>query len=195
MKVELIDITKNADDLIIKCARVCYRSDSNPESDKKLLKALFTSKHLSVFEHAKATFMISGISRTCSHQLVRHRMASYSQESQRYVSQENFDYILPESLQGENNKFRSVEFMDEIKSIYLRMIKDGIPKEDARAILPGGTATKIAVTMNFRSIMNFLDLRLPKNAQSEIREIAIRMLLQLKKESEVFRIYDKNRQK
>src|SRR3989338_3842165 len=100
MKVTLISITANAEELIANAARVCYASEpKTPDANKKLLGTLREMEHMSTFEHASATFLIDGISRACSHQLVRHRVASYSQQSQRYVNEEGFDYITPPAIE------------------------------------------------------------------------------------------------
>ena len=115
----------------------------------------------------------------CSHQLVRHRIASYSQRSQRYVSEDSFDYIVPESLIGCKDKYE--KFMAYTADLYKWLVLNGVPKEDARYILPNATATNIIVTMNARSLMNFFRLRCCNRAHWEIRELADAMYMECMK--------------
>ena len=197
MKVELISWTHGASTVCNIAAKACT-SPSIPDIDEELaqrdtraLEHALASGHESVIEHASFTFTIEGISRACSHQLVRHRMASYSQQSQRYVKMDGFEYVVPESFttavtddywnteSGDNSTLASEEFeslMDVIEELYERMIRAGIPEEDARYILPNACCTNLVMTMNARELRHFLKLRLCKRAQWEIRELAERML-------------------
>lgn len=134
-------------------------------------------EHMSVFEHAHVSFRIDGISRACTHQLVRHRMASFVQESQRYCQIDVADewYVKPKSLKGVS----AVAFygvMDCCAEAYIKALNDGIKPEDARFMLPEATKTMIVMTMNWRELLHFLDLRLDKHAQWEIRELAANMV-------------------
>ena len=185
-------------------ARVCV-SDEMPEmeyvdhrirfwtdGDCKALKHAIQSGHESVAEHATFTFAVSGVSRALTHQLVRHRVASFSQQSQRYVRMKDFDYIIPDSikdntdllwkgsiLDGLNNNTVAWEYellMDQIYRVYSRLIEVGIPEEDARYILPNACTTNIIVTMNARELRHFFALRCCERAQWEIRELANKML-------------------
>ena len=157
---------------------------------KKALDHALNSHHDSVLEHWSATFAIEGISRACSHQLVRHRLASYSQQSQRYVNMDGFEYVIPESISrrrdgGPDPYFHLQEYehlMEEISKLYNGMVDAGIPEEDARYVLPNACCTNIVVTMDARELRHFLGLRLCKRAQWEIRELAERMLECLKDE-------------
>lgn len=160
---------------------------------KKALDHALNSHHDSVLEHWSATFAIEGISRACSHQLVRHRVASYSQVSQRYVNMDGFEYVTPESISrrrdGDCDPYFYLQeyehLMEEISKLYKGMVDAGIPEEDARYILPNACCTNIVVTMNARELRHFLGLRLCSRAQKEIRELAERMLELLKEECPV----------
>ena len=151
---------------------------------KKALDHALNSHHDSVLEHWSATFAIEGISRACSHQLVRHRLASYSQQSQRYVNMDGFDFVTPESISNASDDVYNeyLSLMDALDKIYRSFVERGIPEEDARYILPNACCTNIVVTMNARALRHFLGMRLCKRAQWEIRELAERMLELLKDE-------------
>lgn len=192
MKVELISWTHGASTVCNIAAKACT-SPSIPDIDEELaqrdtraLEHALASGHESVIEHASFTFAIEGISRVCSHQLVRHRMASYSQQSQRYVQVQDRDgYVIPDSVDEWNFLNDYCYIMSEIWTIYERLIKGGVPEEDARYVLPNACKTNIVVTMNARELRHFLKLRLCKRAQWEIRELAERMLDCVKQVSEV----------
>ncbi|MBD6955988.1 MAG: FAD-dependent thymidylate synthase [Thermoplasmata archaeon] len=149
--------------------------DLSKEKVEHLIDLLRQLGHESVFEHVSFTFSVEGISRVCSHQLVRHRMASFTQQSQRYVPLEP-EFIIPESI--ENSEFRDefYRILNDSRDLYKRMVKSGIKKEDARFILPQAVETKIIVTMNGRELRHFINLRAGKEAQWEIRALAIEML-------------------
>ena len=151
---------------------------------KKALDHALNSHHDSILEHWSATFAIEGISRACSHQLVRHRLASYSQQSQRYVNMDGFDFVTPESISNASDDVYNeyLSLMDALDKIYRSFVERGIPEEDARYILPNACCTNIVVTMNARALRHFLGMRLCKRAQWEIRELAERMLELLKEE-------------
>lgn len=183
MQVELIAITRylrgngTPEELLEHAGRVCYRSESRGEPGKFLM-ARVREGHESLIEHASATFEISGVSRVCTHQLVRHRIASYSQESQRYVDLSNPEYVVPPSV-AEDPEAMQIwrEATDRLAEAYRRLRERGIFKEDARFLLPNATATRIVVTMNFRSWRHFIKERgLNRAAQWEIREVANRIL-------------------
>lgn len=142
------------------------------------------NKHMSVFEHAHISFRIEGISRACSHQLVRHRMASFVQESQRYceIDVDGDWYVKPESLKG----FSSAVFegvMDCCAEAYIEALEDGIKPEDARFMLPEAAKTNIVMTMNWREFLHFLELRTSDHAQWEIRELATKMIAEVSEAS------------
>jgi thymidylate synthase (FAD) len=158
--------------------RACYRSEPKG-APGKFLKARIREGHESIIEHASITFEINGISRACTHQLVRHRIASYSQESQRYVDMSAPEFVVPPSV-AENAEAMVVwdAFMDRVAETYHQLRILGIRKEDCRFVLPNATATRIVVTMNFRSLRHFFSVRCDRAAQWEIRELALEMLRQ-----------------
>lgn len=183
MNVTLISITGNAEDVIEFAGRVCYRTgDSEVGSGLKrgrerFIRARIQQGHLSLLEHASATFLIEGISRACSHQLVRHRLASYSQESQRYVPQGDEDAVMPPSVAQNRDARTEFSFaMTVMREAYEKLLELGIPKEDARFILPNAMATRLVFTANFRELLHIFSLRITKEAQWEIRELCARML-------------------
>lgn len=186
MRVNLLAYTPEPERIVATAARVCYSDKPIDEiftnaahnSEKfEIIRRCRDNGHLSVFEHACFTFAIEGISRACSHQLVRHRMASYSQKSQRYVEESEFDYIIPESVRLDKWELHIYEnVMGLIRQEYDRLIKGGIPKEDARYILPNACTTQLVVTMNARELLHFFRLRCCQRAQWEIRELANEML-------------------
>jgi thymidylate synthase (FAD) len=158
-------------------ARTCYESHnkSDYEADFRLLKNCIKRGHESVLEHTSMTWVIE-CTRACSHQLVRHRIASYSQQSQRYCKlDDNKDWFaMPEVIEKDYEEF--VDVMITISDYYNKLISKGIKPEDARSVLPNCTLTTLVVTMNLRSFRNFLNLRLDRHAQGEIRELAKAML-------------------
>lgn len=187
MKVELIAYTPEPDIIAAVAAKLTHsKSDidellkEDREKLKRLLRIVIRMGHTSVVEHAYFTFAISGVSRALTHQLVRHRIASYSQQSQRYVEM-NVEYVTPPSI-ARNKKIRKKydEMMKKIWELYNEM-KEEVPIEDARYILPNATTSKIIVSMNARSLLNFFELRCCLHAQWEIRKLAWRMLHLVKK--------------
>ena len=182
MQVELIAITRylggegRPEELLEHAGRVCYRSERRGDAGG-FLRARIREGHESIVEHASATFEISGISRACSHQLVRHRIASFSQESQRYVDMSGPEWVLPPAVE-ENPEARAVweRFAGEVQAAYRALRELGVRKEDARFVLPNGTATRIVVTMNFRELLHLFRLRISAEAQWEIRAVCVRML-------------------
>jgi thymidylate synthase (FAD) len=185
-KVDLIAYTPDPNKVIETALLQCQESYDNIEKKRKNLKFskrienIFKFGHLGVLEHASATFQITGISRVFSHQLVRHRVASYAQMSQRVVPVEKMGYIVPPSINSDALKLY-VATIDACESSYKILIeKYGIPSEDARFLLPNATETQLVVTMDFRSWLHFLKLRLDKTAQWEIRQVAQMIYQQLK---------------
>jgi thymidylate synthase (FAD) len=183
-KVELLSITSNAEKLIEAAGRTSYLSfDKQGEgTEKRFIRMLIKSGHLSVLEHAYATFRISGASRSFTHQLVRHRLCSFIQQSQRYVDESNFNYIEPDSIRN-NPEAHSVfiDFMGKAKEAYLKLNGLKIKKEDARYVLPNAVESQIVVSANFREWRNIIDLRGKAQAQWEIRRVTIEILKILKK--------------
>lgn len=184
MKVELLSITENAEQLIEKAGRTAYQSQDKITEDSagKFITTLVKRGHESVLEHASATFKISGISRACSHQLVRHRLASFTQKSQRYVKENNFEYVIPESIK--NNETASIIFKSvmEYSNRGYSVLKDlGIKNEDCRSILPNACITELIITSNFREFRHIILLRNSKFAQEEIKLLSKEILKILKK--------------
>jgi thymidylate synthase (FAD) len=182
VKVELIAMTEylrgdgKAEELLEHAGRICYRSEGRGEPGK-FIRARVREGHESIIEHASASFEISGISRACSHQLVRHRLASYSQESQRYVDMAEPAWALPpDVLEDEGAMAVWEEFADEVKEAYQALRERGMRKEDARFVLPNAAATRLIVTMNFRELLHFFRIRISRAAQWEIRDVGVRML-------------------
>lgn len=178
MNVRLVSYTPNPDQVCDMACRTCTSVEcpdiSTAVNKTNALRKALDSGHESVAEHAVFTFQIEGISRACSHQLVRHRMASYSQQSQRYVIMNDNDYfVIPESIKENDSEYiQYISVMKYLFDEYERMIKSGVPIEDARYILPNACCTNITVTMNARELRHFFKLRLCKRAQWEIRELA-----------------------
>ncbi len=143
---------------------------------RHLIDLLRRLGHESVFEHACFTFRVEGISRVTSHQLVRHRLASYTQQSQRYVKLKNPKFIMPESVANSEFQDEFLYILEKSSQLYRKMVENGIRKEDARFVLPQGIETKIVITMNGRELRHFFKLRCSKEAQWEIRNLAKEML-------------------
>ena len=188
MNVKLINYTANSIETAFVAARTCYSGDGpeklwelsisdgeNKIPEEKmhsLLDKVIASGHLSVLEHINFTFAIEGISRACSHQLVRHRIANFSQQSQRYVSIKRDAFVIPSTIKA-NREARKIfdELIDSAKSAYDKLVELGIPKEDARFVIPNAAKTNIVMTMNFRELYNVCQIRLCTRAQWEIRTL------------------------
>jgi thymidylate synthase (FAD) len=170
MQVTVIRATESPMHAISEAAGMCY---GKSEHSAKRVERCLRNGHTSVAEHVSATFRIEGISRSCLAQLTRHRMASFSVMSQRYCEIEGDDwYVMPRSFADKGEAVMFEAAMDRAKRDYLRAIEKGVKKEDARFLLPEATKTNLVMTINVRSLMNFLSLRLDKPAQWEIRELA-----------------------
>lgn len=207
MKAVLLEHTPNPEQLVATAAKLCYskvgvkdlKKKLNAESTEKFLNRLIELGHESPLEHITFTFGIEGISRSCSHQLVRHRIASHSQQSQRYVNlDKTFEYITPECIKAKDVTREFYEAcMNTIHTSYIaltenlkqRFISEGMDEkaaekkaiENARYILPNACETKLVITMNARSLLNFFKLRCCNRAQDEIRAVADEMLKLCKK--------------
>lgn len=193
LKVVLVSHSPEPEKTISAAARLCYSSADAEEvllkveerDQQDFLDKLTAVGHLSPVEHASFTFVVEGISRACSHQLVRHRLASYSQQSQRYVNEEEFDYLIPPSIR-EDGELRTLfqSTMENIRRSYTiiadKLMEKGnsieAAREDARFVLPNATGTKIMITMNARELLHFFRQRLCNRAQWEIRAMAGAML-------------------
>lgn len=183
MKVELIAYSLpnegSVDKLVAESGAISHAPHFKELDDnrvKHLINLLKKLGHESVFEHACFTFRVEGISRICTHQLVRHRLASYTQQSQRYVKLRNPTFIVPEAIKESEFYDEYVELLNRASDLYRRMVEGGIRKEDARFILPQSVETKIVITMNARELRHFIRLRCDPSAQWEIRNLAREML-------------------
>lgn len=173
MKVELVDHTDNPEEKIGRFSSICYDSAIDTDSCIRRTKSCVTKGHLATLRFAYATFRIEGISRACSHQLVRSKHLDYLQESQRYVNQDEAEFIYP----NEHPAFDTI-YESCIKA-YRGLIDAGVKKEDARYVLPAATSTRLYVTGNFQAWKDFINLRSGKEAQWEIREVAHEIRRQL----------------
>ncbi len=190
-KVVLVRSTPDPDALVASAAKLCYASDTSGiledgADSEKFVHKLFTLGHLSPIEHACFTFYIEGVSRAMTHQLVRHRLASYSQRSQRYVAHASFDYVVPPQLEGrkvvvDGEEIDAVDYFCEtmvmLAQRYSRLNaalgeSGEASNQDARYVLPNACETKIFVTMNARELLHFFAERLCMRAQWEIRAVA-----------------------
>ena len=182
MIVKLLAYTQNADAICAAAGNSCYSERPSYEivediDSEKVLSRIVGMGHHSVIEHAVFTFSVEGVSRALTHQLVRHRVASFSQQSQRYVSLTEPTYVTPHTVEGDEEARRVFdETMDAIWKAYSKLEGMGIPAEDARYLLPNGCTTNITITMNARELLHFFSLRCCNRAQWEIREMADRML-------------------
>ncbi len=190
MNVKLISYTPEAERKVAMAARLCYSPIGAAELEermsdvqvKNLVEKILAMGHFSTLEHASFTFAIEGVSRVLTHQLVRHRIASYSQQSQRYVKEHDFEFIVPPSVAANPvARERFEKLMEEIRTVYAELTTLGVHQEDARYCLANATETKILVTMNARSLFNFFELRCCSRAQWEIRKMAEMMLQEVKK--------------
>lgn len=214
LKVKLLRYTPDGEKLVASAAKLCYSPVGVEEIEEKLdaknidsfLTMLMSLGHESPIEHVTFTFAAEGVSRTLTHQLVRHRIASYSQQSQRYVKLDQFEYVVPPAIQ-ENEEAKELflkameedqRYYNEITDIlsnklYDKYIKEGLSEkearrkaekeaiEDARYVFPNACETKIVFTMNARTLLNFFRLRCCNRAQWEIRALATEMLKEVKK--------------
>ena len=200
-RVHLVQHTKRPDEAIASAARLCYAEstegllDAQPSDDAaSLVRRLNAMGHHSPLEHASFTFYLEGVSRALTHQLVRHRIASYSQRSQRYVAHDRFDYVAPPQLAGrtvevDGREVDAVEYFEQTMDMIAERygaLNDALGRtgessnEDARYVLPNACETKIIVTMNARELLHFFAERLCQRAQWEIRRAAEMMLAQVR---------------
>jgi thymidylate synthase (FAD) len=194
MKVRIIQEPREPLKVIALAAKLCYSAEPpekllssvrKEEPPEKFVRMLLDMGHESPIEHVSWTFLITGISRACSHQLVRHRLASYSQRSQRYVKEEEFRFVTPPSVILARKGRWYEEQMRKLSALYAELNEalgesGEESQQDARFILPNACETHLVVTMNARSLRHFFTMRCCERAQWEIRELADEMLRQLK---------------
>jgi thymidylate synthase (FAD) len=184
LNVKLIAFTTSPEQIVASAIRQCYSAVGADEISKKidpkkidkLIKQVISSGHTSTIEHASFTFAIEGVSRAMTHQLVRHRIASYSHQSQRYVKEENLDFVIPPKIASNIEATKIfLKTIQDLEKEYKKLLALGIVAEDARYLLPNAAETKIVVTMNARALHNFFKERMCSRAQWEIRNLAIKM--------------------
>jgi thymidylate synthase (FAD) len=184
--VRLLNHTPDPERAIAAAARLCYApvgaaqltETLSAEAVRRVLKTIITSGHTSALEHASYTFAIDGVSRALTHQLVRHRLASYNQQSQRYVTYADEPaFVVPPAITADPElKVRYDAATRAAFDAYRELLDAGVAAEDARYLLPNAMETKIVITMNVRELLHFFELRCCKRAQWEIRELALTML-------------------
>lgn len=177
MKVQLIQATPKPQKLITDIASICYGQEEAKNPDK-LLRHLYELGHHSTLEHIYFTFKIEGISRSCLAQLVRHRHTSPTIESQRYTEQVDRKAIVPPTIQGDKV---ALELFEELirstRTAYQELRKLGIPREDARYVLPVANETREYLSMNLRELLHINKLRTSKQAQWEVRDLVNEMTM------------------
>jgi len=186
MRIELISITSDPEKLIEEAGRTCYLSldKITEESSRKFIRMIVKNGHHSVLEHAYATFRVKGCSRAFTHQIVRHRLCAFSQQSQRYVHESKFSAVMPKSIISDPTAWEIYNnLIKASRTAYKKLIALGIKKEDARFVLPQATASEIVVSANFREWRHIFRMRCNKSAQWEIRKASIQILKILKKKS------------
>lgn len=185
MRVTLLNFTPDPEKTVMLAARLCYSAVDiaglarkvNKADAEKFLGRILRMGHYSVLEHASFTFGIEGVSRALTHQLVRHRLASYSQQSQRYVTFDSVEYVTPGSIGNDPDKKKRYDaFLRRVSKLYREFVDQGVPAEDARYVLPNAACSRIIVTMNARELIHFYRLRCCERAQWEIRAMATAML-------------------
>lgn len=208
MKVKILAHTPNPEKVVAMAGKLCYSPSSVDELEEnltdeeiqKFIDKFMGYGHESPLEHISFVFAVEGVSRSLTHQLVRHRIASYSQKSQRYVNEDNFEYVVPQIVRdmGTQAWLDYTSDMKQINEMYTRwqkrikdfveetnyptygMSAEKVANENARSVLPNACETKIIITMNVRSLYNFFNKRCCNRAQQEIRELANEMLRQVR---------------
>ena len=183
--VDLLSKPEHTLKTIYVACRTCYSAlypikiwedSADEEKMLSLVKKVLSSGHHSTVEHCQFVFAISGVSRACTHQLVRHRHMSFSQKSQRYVTEKGeFEYVTPKTIEKSDLNEEYKDMMKTISDFYAKMVEAGIPAEDARAVLPNAATSSLVVSLNLRELMHLAQLRLCTNAQLEIRTLVRRM--------------------
>jgi thymidylate synthase (FAD) len=186
MQVDLLYHTPQPERAVATAARLCYAPLGAAElmetmSDAqagKVLATIMRSGHFSALEHASYTFAVDGVSRALTHQLVRHRVASYNQQSQRYVTYSGEpEVVLPQTIADDPKTLAAFNTAIDVAWVtYAQLVEAGVPAEDARYVLPNACISKIVVTMNIRELLHFFELRCCHRAQWEIQKLAHHML-------------------
>lgn len=189
MKVRLLAYTKDPERVVAAAVRQCYsqvgasdlKKKIDEETRERLIGQVIGSGHTSTLEHASFTFAVEGISRVTEVQLVRHRLASYSVQSGRYVKRNEVKYAIPETIKASQLYKKYLKYLNQCQKMYGELIDGGVPVEDARYCQPQSLQTKIVLTMNARELLHFFSLRCCRRAQWEIRAMAEEMLKLVKK--------------
>lgn len=190
MKVKLLAYTKNPEVVVVAAIRQCYSSigakelkeKTDKETQKRLIEQIMASGHTSTLEHANFTFAVEGISRATEIQLVRHRMASYSIQSGRYVKRGKAKYTIPpEIIKNKTILKKYKKYLENCQNFYNELLEAGFKAEDARMAQPQSLQIKAVITMNARALLHFFELRCCQRAQWEIREMANKMLVEVRK--------------
>lgn len=172
MKVELLSITPNAEELIERAGRICYNSEMNPDTRKQFIKRLIAKGHESPIEHGVASFQIEGVSLNMTQQFFRHRLLSPSMRSLRYTKASPLDVVIPPEVLKNPEAFREYEKTIKVtEECYTKLLILGIKPEDARFVLPTATCTKYVVTANFREWRHIIKLRTDLHSQWELRNM------------------------
>jgi len=180
MKVEMVRHTEEPERMIARAARISHQSQGKGlEDDRRLIGDLLEWNHLSPLEFGDATFFVDGISRSCLAQLTRHRLASFMVRSMRYVEQRAEEAVIPPTVKDQEAKDEFRQGISKSFELYQKLLEEGIPKEDARFVLPIGSQTSLYIKANFREYRHIIKLRGGEEAQWEIRELALEMLDQL----------------
>jgi len=177
MKVELVNVTEAPEASIARAARISHQASGREEDyskaeDRELIRKLRDWGHWSPFEFASATFYVEGVSRSCLAQLTRHRLASFMVRSMRYVKQKPEEVVIPDSVEESGLAEEYREKYAELHDLYQKSVEAGVPKEDARFLLPLGSKTSLYLKTNFREFRHIIELRGSQEAQWEIRELA-----------------------
>lgn len=172
MQVTMVDFTENPELKIAEYAAICYDADTSPDRNEKRVQSIMKQRHLATLRFAYATFKVEGVSRVCSHQLVRHPHLSFLQRSSRYCREDSQAMIIPESVAASNARSIYGTAICMATKAYGDLLASGIRKEDARFILPQALSTELYVTGNFQAFHDFLIRRLDKHAQWEVRLVA-----------------------
>ena len=168
----MVDFTENPELKIATYAGICYDADTSPDRNEKRVQSIMKQRHLATLRFAYATFKVEGVSRVCSHQLVRHPHLSFLQRSSRYCREDSQAMIIPESVAASNARSIYGTAICTATKAYGDLLASGIRKEDARFILPQALSTELYVTGNFQAFHDFLIRRLDKHAQWEVRLVA-----------------------
>lgn len=209
IKVNLIAYTPEPEKVVAAAAKMCYSKSGpdeimenlTPENTEKFLNRLISMGHESPIEHISFTFGVEGISRSLLAQLTRHRIASYSVKSQRYVEETAFSYVTPPEIE-KNEKAKAVYektmaditnaynvLADELYNVHKNSMDEKAARkkaiEDARFVLPNACETKLVMTFNARSLLNFFSERCCERAQWEIRDLADKMLALVREKAPV----------